>query len=185
MNKTIKFAGVAGILCLILIVPAIIFETLRQLDNLGKELVLLYIFTLFALLILFVIFIYGFKLVAEKYQNNLLKISSYILIIAAIAYYGYLVLTLISPDLDNMLIYILALMISGGATILFGIALLKLKPQFGSLATGAGVIDIILGASYLSVILSFIGVLLLIPSYILCSMILFRATRKIETISTV
>jgi hypothetical protein len=67
----------------------------------------------------------------------------------------------------------------------FGIGLLKLKPQFGSLATGAGVLIIIAGVSYLSVIVSIIGFLLLIPSYILCSIILFRAARKIETSSAV
>ncbi|MDI6734160.1 MAG: hypothetical protein QMD50_01550 [Patescibacteria group bacterium] len=185
MNKTIKYAGIAGILSLILAMPIIIFEVLKSLNNLGSGLVSLYIFTLLASLILYIVFIHGFKLVAEKYQNNLLKTSSYILIISAIVYYGYLVLTLISSNLDNMLIQILAMVIFGGASILFGIALLKLKPQFGSLVTGAGVVEIITGVSLLSVILSVIGILLLIPLYILTSMILFRAARKIETTPTV
>jgi hypothetical protein len=185
MNKTIKYAGVAGILSLIFAVPVIIFEILKSLNNFGSGLASLYIFTLLASLILYIIFIYGFKLVAEKYQNNLLKTSSYILIISAVVYYGYLVLTLISPNLDNMLIQILAVVIFGGVSISFGIALLKLKPQFGSLATGAGVLEIITGASLLSVILSIIGFLLLIPLYILTSMILFRAARKVETTPTV
>lgn len=114
MNKAIKYAGVAGILSLILTVPIIIFEILKSLNNLGSGLVSLYIFTLLASGILYIVYIYGFKLVAEKYQNNLLKISSYILIVSAIVHYGYLVLTLISPTLDNILIQILALVILGG-----------------------------------------------------------------------
>ena len=185
MSKTIKYAGVAGILSLVLAVPITIIEILKSFNNLGSGFTSLYIFVLLASLILYIIFIYGFKLVAEKYQNNLLRVSSYILIISAIIYYGYLVLTLISPNLDNIVIQILAVVIFGAASISFGIALLKLKPQFGSLATGAGVVEIITGASLLSVILSILGILLLIPLYILTSMILFRAAKKIETNPTI
>jgi hypothetical protein len=114
MNKTIKFTGVAGILCLILAVPVTVFEILRGLNNLEGELVSLYIVTLLASLILYMIFIYGFTLVAEKYRNNLLKTSSYILIISAILYYGYVVLILISPNLERMLVHLLTLWILGG-----------------------------------------------------------------------
>mgnify|MGYP001558551163 CR=1 len=185
MNKTIKYAGIAGILSLILLVPVIIFEILKSLNKLDGGLISLYIFVLLVSLVLYVIFTWGFKLVAEKYQNNLLRISCYILIISAILYYGYSALTLISPSLDNILIQTLAVVISGAVSIPTGIALLKLKPQFGSLATGAGVIEIISGVSFLSVILSIIGVLLLIPLYILLSMILFRAAKKIETNSVI
>ena len=181
MNKTIKYAGVAGIFSLIFAVPVIFFEILKSLNKLDGGLVSVYIFVLLISLILYIVFIHGFKLVAEKYQNNLLRTSSYILIISAIVYYGYLVLTLISPNLDNIIIQILVVVIFGAASIPFGIALLKLKPQFGSLATGAGVIEIITGVSLLSVILSIVGILLLIPLYILTSMILFRAAKKIET----
>ena len=181
MNKTIKYAGIAGILSLIFAVPVTFFEILKSLNKLDGGFISVYIFALLISLILYIVFIHGFKLVAEKYQNNLLRISSYILIISAIVYYGYLVLTLISPNLDNIVIQILAVVIDGAASIPFGIALLKLKPQFGSLATGAGVVEIITGVSLLSVILSIVGILLLIPLYILGSMILFRAAKKIET----
>src|SRR3989344_4530611 len=108
MNKTIKYAGVAGIFSLIFAVPVILFEILKSLSKLDGGLVSVYIFVLLISLILYIVFIHGFKLVAEKYQNNLLKLSSYILIISAIVYYGYLVLTLISPNLDNIVIQILS-----------------------------------------------------------------------------
>jgi hypothetical protein len=81
-------------------------------------------------------------------------------------------------------IHSLYLVISGGVSIPFGIALLELKSQFGPLATGAGVIGIITGACLLTIILSILGILLFIPWYILTSMILFRAAKKFETKST-
>jgi len=184
MNKTIKYAGIAGILCLILLVPAAIFEILNVLNKLNEGLVALYIFITFLSLVVYIVFMHGFRLVGEKLSNNLLKSTSNILIISAIFYYGYLILILISPNLDNIAIHILWLVIFGAISIPFGIALLRLEPQFGSLATAAGVIAIITGASFLSVILSIFGILLLIPWYILNSMILFRAAKKFETIPT-
>jgi len=158
-----------------------------SLGPLDKELTSLYIFTLLVWFIFCIVFIYGFKLVSEKYQNNLLKTSSYILIISIVIFYGYSSLTVvISPIFWNNMMRILIPVIFGGANILFGIALLKLKPYFGSLATGTGLIVIITGVTFLSVILQIIGIFLFMPLYIfLASMILFRAARKIETISTV
>lgn len=190
MNKTVKYAGVAGILSLALTSPIMIFEVLKVLKKLEGSFVLLYIFVLLLSLIFYIIYIFGFKLIGEKLPNNLLKITSYILIISAIIDYGYTIVTLIFPTLDNSIVDILSLVIVGGISIPFGIALFKLKPQFGSLATVAsviaiitGVIEIIIGASLLSVILSVIlsilGILLSIPLYILTSMILFRAAKKV------
>lgn len=185
MNKTIKYAGIAGILSLIIEVPIVIFEIFNSLHKFESGFISLYILVLLLSLVLYLIFIYGFKLIGEKYQNNLLKWSSYILIIFSIICYGYLVLALISPNLDNVFIQILTIIIFGAASIPFGIALLKLKPQFGSLATSTGVIGIITGASFLSVILSILGILLIVPLYILASMILFRAAKKFEAVSTI
>jgi len=180
MNKTIRHAGIAGILSLILAVPVGIFEVLLSLGKLEGGFISLYIFVLFLSLVVYIVFMHGFRLVGEKLSNNLLKITSNILIISAIVYYGYLILTLISPNLDNIVIQILAAVILGAANIPFGVALLKLKPQFGSLATKAGVMEIIIGVSLLSVILSIVVILLLIPVYVLTSMILFRAAKKFE-----
>lgn len=180
MNKTIKYAGVAGILSLILVVPITVFEILKGLNMLGGGLASLYIFIHLLSLVVYIVFIHGFRLVGDRLSNNLLKLTSNILIISAIFYYGYIILTVISPNLENIVIHILCLVIFGAVNIPFGIALLKLKPQFGSLATAAGVIEIITGASLLSVILSILGILLLAPLYILDSMILFRAAKKFE-----
>ncbi len=201
MNKTIKYAGVAGILSLIFGVPVTVFEVLRSLKKLDGDPISLYIFVLFLSLVLYIVFIHGFRLVGEKLSNNLLKLTSNILIILAIVSYGYLILTLISPNLDNEGINILIVVFSGAASITFGISLLKLKPQFGSLATWAGVIAIITGAGFLSVIwtmteifltplyilsslfnlsLFIITILLLIPLRILLLMILFRAAKKFK-----
>ena len=179
MHKTLKYAGIAGILSLIVLIPLIVFEVLKSLNKLRGGLISLYIFVLLVALILYIIFVWGFKILGEKHQNNLLKITSYILIVVAIIYHGYLILALIYPVIDNIFAQILPVAFIGIAMILFGIGLLRLKMQFGSVATAAGVIEIISGISFLSVLLSLIGLLLLIPNYILGVIILFRAAKKL------
>lgn len=181
MNKILKYAAIAGILSIITLFPLTFLEILKSLDKLEGGLISLYIFVLLVALILYVIFVWGFKIIGEKYQNNLLKIASFVLIVIAIIYQGLLILASILPAFDNIFVQILPAVLMGAAMIPFGIGLLRLKMQFGSVATAAGVIEIISGISFLTVLLSLIGVLLFIPDYILLVIILFRAVKKLET----
>lgn len=181
MHKILKYAAIAGILSLIILIPWAVLEILKSLNKLGGGLISLYIFVLFVALILYVIFVWGFKIIGEKYQNNLLKIASFVLIAIAIIYHSLLILALISPAFDNTFIQILPVVLMGAAMIPFGIGLLRLKMQFGSVATATGVIEIISGISFLTVLLSLIGALLFIPNYILLVIILFKAVKKLET----
>lgn len=142
----------------------------------------LHVFLLLTSLILFIIFIWGFKIIGEKCQNNVLKISPYILIVAAIADYGYSI-----ADYGYFHFYfpvdtyaqILLRAIMAFAIILFSIDLLGLKSQFGLIATMAGIFGIILGTGFLSI--RFLSLTLFIPTCILLIKILFRATKKSES----
>ena len=180
MSRTLQYAGIAGILYLPYSVFSIIFEILRLTNKLNSTLLSVFIIAALLSLGLYIIFIYGFLLIGERYENNLLRFASYFLIIFGTLFNGYSVLTIMYPNLDNMFVQIVSVVIAGAATIPFGVGLLKLKPQFGSIATAAGVIEIISGVSLLTFILSFLTILLYIPLCILLSMILFRAAKKPE-----
>jgi hypothetical protein len=175
MHRTLKYAAIAGILYLIVSFPLIVLR-----DELTGAPIPLYIFVLLAALVLYIIFVWGFKVLGEQYQNNLLKIVSYILIVIEIIYHSYLILVSISPALENTLVEILLVVFAGAATIPFGIGLLKLTTHFGSVATALGVLEIISGISLLTFLPWVIGFLLIIPTYILGVIILFRAARKLE-----
>jgi hypothetical protein len=62
----------------------------------------------------------------------------------------------------------------------YGIGLLKLK-RFGGIATAAGVLNIILGISFATILLAPLGALLIFPSAILEIIILFRASRTLKS----
>lgn len=179
----LKGAAIAGILLLIMIIPLTVWGVLQGMDRLEGNLISLYI-TLVAYTVLYVIFVWGFKIVGEKYDNSLLKTASYLLIVVGIINCGLSIGMAIPPALDDvwvMVIGAVSAVIVGAVMIPFGIGLLRLKPEFGSLATNAGVLGIISGASVLTVILAFIGILLILPLYILLVILLFRAAEKLKT----
>ncbi len=180
MNRTIKNAGIAGVLTLIVAIPLVILEILKGQNMIYGRLLTLYIVVYVLSLLSYIVFIWGFKVIGDKVKINLLKVTSYILIISSIIYYGYFILAAISPPFINWIIIpISALVFYGAVGIPFGIGLLKLKNRFGSIATVTGVLTIITCASFLTVIMSIIGVLTLIPTYILAIILLFKASKKL------
>lgn len=182
MDRKIKYAGVAGILSIVISIPLILMEIIRESSNLNNGLTSIYFLADLASAALFLLFIYGFKLVAEKYQNKILHTSSYILMIVSLLYFGYTFITLFFPNLESEMGYIVSIIILGAASIPFGIGLLRLKSHFGFLSTSAGILDIITGISLLTVALSIIGVVLSIPLYVSAALILFRAAKKPATL---
>ena len=182
MSKHLRFAGIAGILSLILSIPGFYFEAIRSEHPLGMGLTTLYILTLTLNLILYVVLCSGFVTLAKKTHNTPLRVASYILIVISIGSFLYTLMSLTVVEIHdvlNLLFAALTLVLVGAASIPFGIGILLLRPRFGSLATWLGVLEIISGISLMSVIFSIIGILLIIPVAILGTILLFRAARKL------
>lgn len=182
MDKTLKYAAIAGILSIAMTMPLIILEVFKSSVMLNTSLIAIYILAYLLDLAFYAIFIWGFKVIGEKTQNTLLTISSYILIISSIALYGYIILTILIPSLNKFLILIsvLYLLFYGVLSLLAGIAILKLKDRLGSIATATGILSIITGASFLTMVLSVIGLLTLMPAYVLEIILLFRAAKAFD-----
>jgi hypothetical protein len=168
MHKRLKIAAIAGILFLLISHWTFAFEL--QLTELHQrnEVVSRWIniFIDLALLSLFIIFIWGFKILGQRYQNNLLKTGSYVLIVAGILLFGIeeiiedgliplfpifgFIPTSIPIHFAHETVFIgadsIAMIIEALALILFGIGLLKLKRELGMITTFTGIIAIISGS---------------------------------------
>ncbi|MBI2129232.1 hypothetical protein HYU07_03245 [Candidatus Woesearchaeota archaeon] len=179
MDKAIKYAAIAGIISIAMTIPMVILEVLKSLKMLTSGWIAAYILTYLISLISYAVFIWGFKVIGEKTQNTLLTISSYLLIISSIFLYGYVILASLLPSFDKLLILVsvLYLLIYGVLSLLAGIAVLKLKDRLGSIATATGILNIITGASFLTIILSAIGLLTMMPAYVLEIILLFKASK--------
>lgn len=168
-NKELKIASISGMLFLQVLILVNIFDPYLMEFPKGYEiaLTLVYIFINLALLSLFIIFIWGFKTFGQQYQNNLLKIGSCILIVAAIIFLGVeeiiddglatlfpifrFIPTGIPIHLADETIIIgadsISTIIGSLALILFGIGLLKLKIELGLIASLTGITTIFFGIS--------------------------------------
>ena len=181
MNKTLRYAAISGILAVGILIPFLFIELLRILNIMGSEAsvttrLLLNIITLIPL----IFFLYGFKIIGDKTENNQLKFAVYLFIIALIIsriYGGYTVLTKSNLSSASAAVPFAQYMAFGIIGILFGIGILKLKKPLGNIAKTTGILAIISGITY--AILQTFGSFLVTPTYILLIILLFKASKKL------
>ena len=180
MLKTLRYRAFAGIVGFILLIPEVTLIVLRELKKLSDGLLPIFYILIAVESILYIYYLWGFKIVGDKTKNNMLKISMILLIISSLLTKGYhYVWNPAFPHLTKLIISASILVVMGIIGILAGMAILKLKNKFGSLATTVGVLNIISGISTATVIFFFIALLILIPQTIFEIVLLFRASEKL------
>ena len=131
----------------------------------------------------FVVFMSGFLILGNIYKSYLLKIST-VLIIAFMVIVGFYDMFTIGSFSDftdfEQFAGVSKAITSGILQILFGIALLKLKSNLGSLVSVTAVFEIVTGLFFLSVVGVLIGLTLLIPTEILEILVLYKAAEKLK-----
>jgi|SRR3989338_5309233 len=179
MNKNLNNIAIAGIIAALLLIPQTILEFLRGANKLTGNLLPVYIIVTIIGVLTYIYFVWGFKIIGDKTKNKLLIVSSYLLIIATIAFYIVSFILEGGSALTQALFGVGIIVLLGAVSIPFGIGLLKLKKQFGAIATAAGVLNIISGVSFVTVILAFIGLLVMIPLIVLEIVLMFKAAKKL------
>ncbi len=177
-NKTLFYSGIAGIGLIIISVPTIALLVLEMLSGRDPNLMPAHLAINIFSLLFSILFIWGFKILAEKTKNNFLKNMAYLSLISTTIVYLLSILDLFYGFMENLFVAIPILVIGGIISILFGKGLLSLKKEFGNLATAAAILEIICGICSLTVILYFLNFILLFPLYILEAIILFKASEK-------
>ncbi|HEX6224671.1 MAG TPA: helix-turn-helix domain-containing protein [Chryseolinea sp.] len=117
----------------------------------------------------------GFFIIGSLFNNYLVKITSVVLIGSMTLLQCYEIVTVYSnsPALEWVSV---GVSVSFGAIgILFGISLIKLNRSLGAASLLAGAFEIIAGALFLTVALSFAGFFVLIPAELLEIILLYRS----------
>ncbi|MBI2044729.1 hypothetical protein HYT23_01590 [Candidatus Pacearchaeota archaeon] len=181
MDKKLKIAGIFGIFNLVLLVPTLVISFMRSFGNLQYSLFLIWVYSLMTLLaIIATIFFYrGFIILGNKLKNHFLVVTAYIFIIATIIFSVYDIISFILFDKISDIVGFSVLFFLGIVIIFFGVGLLKLNKKFGGIATTTGILEIIAGASFVTILFAFLGLILVIPISILEIIILFRASEKL------
>ncbi|GHN01166.1 hypothetical protein WSM22_26550 [Cytophagales bacterium WSM2-2] len=128
------------------------------------------------LCIAYLLFMRGFIILGGVFGNNLLKIGGYVMIMGIIGASFLDISTLSTEDVETLeLPYSTASVFLGALSILFGIALVRLQDGMGELARAAGVMEIVIGCSFVTVLFFFIGYVVMVPAVVVEIIVLFRA----------
>ena len=123
----------------------------------------------------FILFARGFIALSIVFENSLLKVIAYMLIIAMVGMGILEVSSLSAEEVESLWIpYSVASLLFGAMSIVFGVSLIRLQDSMGELARIAGILEIVMGCLLVTVVLFFITYVILIPATIVEILILYR-----------
>jgi len=139
-----------------------------------------YVIIKLSVLITFVIFQRGFILIGGLYKNYLLKIISVIWIFGISMLLVYDVATVFYDAIEQKFVLGAAAVTFGAIGIVYGFSLARLEPAIGIIAKWAGIFEAIAGCFFITIVLFFIGHILLIPAELLEIIILFKVIEIVK-----
>jgi transcriptional regulator with XRE-family HTH domain len=140
-----------------------------------------YIILKVTVLISVLFFLRGFILIGGIFKNYLLKIVTGIMIGFNILLIAYDIASVFYVALEREFILFAASVSFGIIGIIYGVSLHRLKDSLGNIATFAGVLQIIAACFFLTIILSFIGMIIIIPVELLEIILIFKAIEIIKS----
>jgi transcriptional regulator with XRE-family HTH domain len=127
------------------------------------------------MVVTYFLFIRGFLVLAQVFENGLLKIGGYLLIAGAVGLAILDISSLATDDVESLWIPYSAACVSLGAmSIIFGVALIRLQDGMGELSRFAGLLEIVVGCAMITVVLFFIGFVVMVPAVIVEILLLYR-----------
>ena len=169
-----KISAWASILSAILIIPAAFLNIFvyANSDFSFMNSILNSILTISSVLILL-----GFLRLAKENNKKFLKKFSYISLTVLVLSF----LTMFFKEFFSGNLLKLLGIASGITELIFNMSVLSLKKIYGRIIVSIGILNIIATIFYLSVILTFFGILISIPAYILQAIFFFRVSKKYES----
>lgn len=127
------------------------------------------------MVISFALFARGFIALSAVFENSLLKVAAYLLMVVTLGKGILDVSSLSAENFDTVLIpYAAIAVVMGAVGIVFGVALIRLQDGMGELSRIAGILEIVMGCLLITVVLFFISYVVLIPAVVLEILVLYR-----------
>jgi hypothetical protein len=179
-KRYLNIAWISGLLYFILGFPEGAADYFRYKEDTILYGIPLYVILKIAVLISFILFQRGFIVLGGLFNNYLLKISSYVLIFGSFLIVSYDIASIFYNSIDKEFIFGAEVVTFGVIGVIYGISLLRLVKTVGKVSKYAGVFEIIAGCFFLSVIFSFIGIIVLMPAVLLEIIILYKGLEIIK-----
>ena len=136
-------------------------------------------------LIAYIFFQRGFFIMGSLYNNYLLKITSIVLIGCMVLVQGFEIVSVYNNAVEVESVMVGASLSFGAIGILFGISLAKLNRSLGVISLLAAAFEIIAAIFFLTVALSFVGFIVLIPAELLEIILIYKSVEIIRDRATV
>jgi len=135
--------------------------------------------------IAYLFFARGFIALSNVFENKLLRISCYMLIVAMGGVAILDITSLGTQDIQTLwLPYSVASIVFGALSIAFGVALIRLQDGMGELSRIAGLLEIVTGCLLITVILFFITYIIIIPAVVIEILVLYRGYEYLSRTSS-
>lgn len=176
-RNTVLIAALAGVVYLVseIILGAMDVAWFTSAIDWGSTLDWIYTGLTVVMVISFVLFARGFIALSAVFENTLLRVMSYMLIVAVA---GMAVLDVTSLSVEDVstlwLPYTVAFILFGALGIAFGVSLIRLQDGMGELSRIAGVLEIVSGCLLITVVLFFISYIIIMPAIVVEILVLFR-----------
>jgi transcriptional regulator with XRE-family HTH domain len=126
----------------------------------------------------FVFFFSGFYTISKRYNSQLLKVITLLLMTAFVISNCIDVFSMYLMDETIAVRIVIECILFGVLQLVFGIGILQLKSKLGQLAQVNGILEIIVGASLVTVIFASFGLFLLIPTIIIEVLLLYKLAKR-------
>jgi transcriptional regulator with XRE-family HTH domain len=176
-HNTLLTAMLAGAVYLIseIILGTLDIAWMTDHRNWGFRMNAIYTGLTVVMVISFALFARGFIALSDIFENKLLKVAAYLLVVAMVGKGVLDVASLSAEDFESVWIpYAVIAMVIGAVGILFGISLLQLQDGMGELSRVAGILEIVMGITLVTVVLFFISYVILVPAVIVEILVLYR-----------
>lgn len=176
-RNTLLVAALAGVVYLVsqVVLGAMDIAWLTSDHNWEFKMNAIYTGLTAVMLISYILFARGFIALGTLFENKLLKLISYVLIVATGAQGILDVTSLSGTDVESLwLPYSVGSLVLGALGILFGVSLIRLQDSMGELSRIAGILEIGMGCMVVTVILFFISYIILIPAVVVEILVLYR-----------
>ncbi|WP_347373673.1 helix-turn-helix transcriptional regulator [Aequorivita sp. Q41] len=133
-----------------------------------------YISMKFIVMVAFIYFLWGFVLSGKIFNNYLLKIGAFFLIGTTILFYGYDMVSLYFEPFYIEYVILIQSIFCGIGSVIFGLAVMRLKKPMGKLPEIAGGLEVVSGILFSLVFMAWLGLFFLIPTIILQIILLYK-----------
>ena len=172
--KYLQFAWIAGLVYFIVGFPESGMEYSQYYHRFDPDLNLVYTLVKAASFVAMVFMFRGFIVLGDFHRNYLLKISSYLLIIHGLFTTIYDIISVYNPEFRSEHADGGIAITLGAILLLYGASLKKFKPDYGRSAGIAAVLAMIAGFLLITLILWWMGLLVMVPLEILEIVILYK-----------